>query len=131
MRLPQGFDTMIGGGAFNLSAGQRQRVAVARAMLRRPSLLILDVATSALDATRQREIQERIREHGGGQTVIKVAHRLETVVDADRIFVLNDGRLVEQGTHAELLSRGGLYARLFADQTAPLRESAPTQMRTG
>jgi ABC-type multidrug transport system fused ATPase/permease subunit len=124
-RLPQGFDTIVGGGAFNLSAGQRQRVAVARAMLRRPSLLILDEATSALDATRQRAIQERIREHGGGKTVIKVAHRLETVVDADRIFVLDDGRLVEQGSHAELLGRGGLYARLFADQTAPLRESGP------
>jgi subfamily B ATP-binding cassette protein MsbA len=131
LALPQGFDTMVGGGAYRLSAGQRQRVALARALLRRPSLLILDEATSALDATRQRAIQERIREHVAGQTIIKVAHRLETVVDADRIFVLNDGRLVEQGTHAELLARDGLYAQLFADQTAPLREVEPRPVRTG
>src|SRR6478735_90732 len=81
-RLPQGYDTVVGGGSFKLSAGQRQRIAVAWAMLRKPSLLILDEATSALDATRQRTLQERIQQHVGGQTVIKVAHRLETVVDA-------------------------------------------------
>jgi ABC-type multidrug transport system fused ATPase/permease subunit len=130
-RLPQGYDTVVGGGSFRLSAGQRQRVAVARAMLRKPSLLILDEATSALDATRQRTIQERIQQHVGGQTVIKVAHRLETVVDADQIFVLDDGRLVEQGTHAELLAQKGLYARLFADQTAPLRRARAAAGRTG
>jgi ATP-binding cassette subfamily B protein len=122
-RLPQGYDTIVGGSGVQISAGQRQRVALARAMLRRPSLLILDEATSALDATRQRTIQERVQEHLDGQTVIKVAHRLETVVDADVIFVLDDGGLVEQGTHAELLKRDGLYARLFADQTAPLQAS--------
>jgi ABC-type multidrug transport system fused ATPase/permease subunit len=130
-RLPQGYDTVVGGGAFKLSAGQRQRIAVARAMLRKPSLLILDEATSALDATRQRTIQERIQQHVGGQTVVKVAHRLETVVDADQIFVLDDGRLVEQGTHAELLAHNGLYARLFADQTAPLRRARDAVLRAG
>lgn len=129
-RLPQGYDTVVGGGTFRLSAGQRQRIAVARAMLRKPSLLILDEATSALDATRQRTISERIQQHVEGQTVIKVAHRLETVVDADQIFVLDDGRLVEQGTHAELLAQKGLYARLFADQTAPLRRAREAAMRT-
>jgi ABC-type multidrug transport system fused ATPase/permease subunit len=127
--LPQGYDTVVGGGSFKLSAGQRQRIAVARAMLRKPSLLILDEATSALDATRQRTIQERIQQHVDGQTVIKVAHRLETVVDADQIFVLDDGRLVEQGTHAELLAHKGLYARLFADQTAPLRRAREAAAR--
>jgi hypothetical protein len=123
--LPHGYDTVVGPGGVGLSGGQRQRISLARALLRRPSLLILDEATSALDATTQRAVQEQLRDHGQRQTIIKVAHRLDTVVDADIIFVLDEGELVERGTHAELLASGGLYARLVADQTAPFHSASP------
>jgi hypothetical protein len=88
-------------------------------------LLILDEATSALDATTQRAVQEQLRDPGQAQTIIKVAHRLETVVNSDTIFVLDDGELVERGTHDELLASGGLYARLVTDQTAPFHSASP------
>ena len=91
--------------------------------------MILDEATSALDATMQRAVQGQLRGADGDQTIIKVAHRLETVVDADVIFVLDDGRLVDQGTHAELLARGGLYARQVADQTAPFQSASDPAVR--
>jgi ABC-type multidrug transport system fused ATPase/permease subunit len=123
--LPHGYDTVVGQGGVGLSGGQRQRISLARALLRRPSLLILDEATSALDATTQRVVQEQLRDHGQVQTIIKVAHRLETVVDADTIFVLDEGELVEWGAHAGLLASDGLYARLVADQTAPLHSASP------
>jgi ABC-type multidrug transport system fused ATPase/permease subunit len=123
-QLPRGYDTVVGQGGVGLSGGQRQRIAVARAIVHSPSLLILDEATSALDATMQRTVQQRLREAGDSLTIVKVAHRLETVVDADVIFVLDDGRLVEQGSHAELLASGGLYARLVADQTSPFQSAS-------
>ncbi|MFN8523431.1 MAG: ATP-binding cassette domain-containing protein [Chloroflexota bacterium] len=115
--LPQGYDTLVGERGVGLSGGQRQRVALARALLRRPSVLILDEATSALDATTQRAVQETLGALPWRPTVMKIAHRLETVADSDEIFVLADGRLAERGTHAELLAGEGAYARLFRDQT--------------
>ena len=91
--------------------------------------MILDEATSALDATMQRAVQEHLRAERAVQTIIKVAHRLETVVDADVIFVLDGGRLVEQGTHAELVEHGGLYSRLVEDQTAPFQPASDPAVR--
>ena len=128
-QLPDGYDTVVGQGGVGLLGGQRQRIALARALWREPSLLILDEATSALDATTQRTVQQHLRAERAEQTIIKVAHRLETVADADVIFVLDGGRLVEQGTHAELVERGGLYARLVADQTAPLQSGSDPTVR--
>ena len=118
--LPDGYDTVLGEHGTGLSGGQRQRVGLARALLRNPSVLILDEATSALDATTQRAVQEGLRTAAAGRTIVKIAHRLETVAAADRIFVLDDGRLVEQGKHAELLAAEGVYARLFKDQMSAL-----------
>ncbi|MCC7367046.1 MAG: ATP-binding cassette domain-containing protein [Chloroflexi bacterium] len=130
--LPDGYDTTVGERGAGLSGGQRQRIALARALLRDPSVLILDEATSALDATTQRAVQAGLaaRSQPGGppRTVVKIAHRLETVADADLIFVLDDGRLVEQGAHDDLLARNGLYAQLVADQVGALADAVrPSQ----
>jgi subfamily B ATP-binding cassette protein MsbA len=118
--MPDGYDSVVGEGGAGLSGGQRQRVALARALLRRPSVLILDEATSSLDASTQRALQEGLRVGAEGRTIVKIAHRLETVADADVIFVLDDGRLVEQGRHADLIAANGLYARLLEDQMSVL-----------
>lgn len=116
--LPQGYDTQVGENGVKLSGGQRQRVAIARAMLRDAPILLLDEATSALDTESERLIQVALGELMRGRTTLVIAHRLSTVIDADVIFVLDHGRLVEQGTHAELLARNGAYARLYATQFA-------------
>lgn len=116
--LPQGYDTQVGENGVKLSGGQRQRVAIARAMLRDAPILLLDEATSALDTESERLIQVALSELMRGRTTLVIAHRLSTVIDADVIFVLDHGRLVEQGTHAELLARNGAYARLYATQFA-------------
>jgi ATP-binding cassette subfamily B protein len=120
--LPEGLDTFMGEGGARLSGGQRQRIAIARALLRDAPLLLLDEATSALDAESERLVQDaldRLMEH---RTTIVIAHRLATVRAADRIVVMDDGRIVEEGTHASLSARGGLYARLarlqFEDRAA-------------
>lgn len=116
IKLPQGFDTMIGDRGVMLSGGQRQRLAIARALLRDPEILILDEATSALDTVSERLVQGAIDELSRDRTTLVIAHRLSTVQKADQIAVLDQGCVVEVGTHAELLRQGGLYAQLHAMQ---------------
>ena len=114
--LPQGFDTALGDRARSLSGGQRQRLAIARALVRETPILLLDEATSALDAENERLVQRALDEAMEGHTTLVIAHRLATVLKADRIVVMDGGRVVEQGGHAELSARGGLYARLASLQ---------------
>jgi ATP-binding cassette subfamily B protein len=114
--LPEGYDTMVGERGLKLSGGEKQRVAIARTILKGPPILILDEATSALDSHTEREIQDALDEVAKHRTTLVIAHRLSTIVGADNILVLDAGRLVEQGTHGELLAKGGLYASLWNRQ---------------
>ena len=116
VQLPQGYDTFLGEKGVRLSGGQRQRIAIARAMLKNPPLLLLDEATSALDAHSERMVQAALEKAMQGRTTLVIAHRLATVQQADLIWVMDHGRLVEQGTHTELVNKGGLYASLAALQ---------------
>jgi ATP-binding cassette subfamily B protein len=116
--LPRGYDTMLGEGGVTLSAGQRQRVAIARAVLRNAPILLLDEATSALDSESETLVQRALDAIMQGRTTLVIAHRLATVTRADRILVLDEGRLVEEGTHQSLLGNGGIYARLAELQFA-------------
>jgi ATP-binding cassette subfamily B protein len=114
--LPQGYKTMVGERGLKLSGGEKQRVAIARTILKGPPILILDEATSALDSHTEKEIQDALDRVAKDRTTLVIAHRLSTIVHADNILVLEKGRLVEQGTHAELIASGGLYASLWARQ---------------
>ena len=118
MALPDGYDTVVGERGLKLSGGEKQRVAIARMVLKDPPILIFDEATSALDSGTERMIQAALRRLSAGRTTLIIAHRLSTVVDADQILVLEDGRVVEQGRHHQLLARGGRYAQMWARQQA-------------
>ena len=121
--LPEGLDTVVGERGYKLSGGEKQRLAIARVILKDPRILILDEATSSLDTASERLVQRALEPLMRGRTTIAVAHRLSTVRSADVIFVLDEGRVVERGTHDELFARGGLYARLAAEQ---FRDELPT-----
>jgi ATP-binding cassette subfamily B protein len=114
--FPDGYDTVVGERGYRLSGGEKQRVAIARVLLKDPEVLILDEATSALDAISERVVQAALDTASRGRTTIAIAHRLSTIVSADVIFVVDGGRVVERGTHAELLAAHGTYAELYAEQ---------------
>ena len=117
MRLPEGYHTMVGERGLKLSGGEKQRVAIARTILKNPRILILDEATSALDTRTEQEIQAALRRISANRTTLVIAHRLSTVVEADEILVLQEGQVTERGTHAELIARGGLYAEMWRRQS--------------
>jgi ABC-type multidrug transport system fused ATPase/permease subunit len=128
--LPRGYDTMVGERGGQLSGGQRQRVAIARALIRNPSVLILDEATSALDPKTERTIAATLTRAGRDRTTIAVTHRLNSITDYDRIFVIVAGKLVEQGTHRQLVDFGGVYAELWAEQTGGVVADTPFDVAT-
>ncbi len=127
--FPDGYDTLVGERGVKLSGGQRQRVAIARALLKDPRILILDEATSSLDSESEALVQEALERLMEGRTSLVIAHRLSTVRDADRIIVVDGGRIVQEGTHDALIEQGGLYAELsarqFVDEPSPGAEEHP------
>jgi ATP-binding cassette, subfamily B, heavy metal transporter len=124
MRLPDGYETTVGERGLKLSGGEKQRVGIARTLLKNPAILLLDEATSALDSQTEASIQDSLRDMGQGRTVITIAHRLSTIADADRIVVLEDGQIIEEGRHEALIAKGGRYAAMWARQSQEEAEAA-------
>jgi ATP-binding cassette subfamily B protein len=120
MRLPEGYNTKVGERGGVLSGGERQRITIARALLKDPPILVLDEPTSALDTESEEAVQSAIENLMHGRTIFVIAHRLSTVINADRIIVLKEGRIVESGTHADLVRLGGYYASLIRKQSRGL-----------
>jgi ATP-binding cassette subfamily B protein len=116
--LPKGLDTLVGERGYRFSGGEKQRLAIARLLLKAPEIVILDEATAHLDSESEAAIQQALETALSGRTSIVIAHRLSTILKAHQILVVNDGRIVERGTHAELLERRGLYAELYQRQFA-------------
>ena len=116
MELPDEYDTVVGERGFRLSGGERQRLSIARVILHQPRVLILDEATSALDTTSERYVQSALQPLMRERTTLVIAHRLSTIIAADVIYVVDRGRIVDSGTHDDLLARGGLYANLYVEQ---------------
>jgi ATP-binding cassette subfamily B protein len=114
--LPEGFDTIVGERGYRMSGGEKQRLAIARVVLKDPRILILDEATSSLDTHSERLIQSALRPLMVGRTTVAIAHRLSTILAADQILMMGGGKILEQGTHAELIRQNGAYARLYAEQ---------------
>ena len=126
--LPQGYQTLVGERGLKLSGGEKQRLAIARALLKAPRILIFDEATASLDSHAERIILRAMRAIAADHTVLVIAHRLSTVIDADNILVMDAGRVVEQGSHTELLARNGRYARMWALQQ---QDNRPLTARRG
>jgi ATP-binding cassette subfamily B protein len=116
LEFSEGYDTVVGERGYRMSGGERQRLSIARVILHQPRILILDEATSALDTASERQVQAALEPLMKGRTTVAIAHRLSTILAADVIFVVDQGRIVEQGTHQQLLASGGLYASLYQQQ---------------
>ncbi|MEO5953757.1 MAG: ABC transporter transmembrane domain-containing protein, partial [Chloroflexia bacterium] len=129
--LPSGYDTVLGERGVRMSGGQRQRLAIARALIREPAILLLDEATSALDSHTEREILDTLNTVAIGRTVISITHRLAIAAAADRIYVLDHGKLVEEGAHADLVYSGGLYGKLYQEQTKGAQQAEGTGIELG
>jgi ABC-type transport system involved in Fe-S cluster assembly fused permease/ATPase subunit len=123
MALPQGYDSTVGERGLKLSGGEKQRVAIARTILKNPRILLFDEATSALDTRTEQEIQRSLEEVSRGRTTVIIAHRLSTIINADEIVVLDRGRVAERGRHAELLAGNGLYADMWRRQQEAAAEA--------